>query len=343
MLLKELYSRRSCQTLIFWILVTAVFAYDRRYLIIKSTLPDFFICTVVRIAMLIGLGWLHLQWLIPRYLMKRRYVTYGILVLLLTVSYLLLQSCYDYYLYGFVIGAPNKSPFSLSLAYNFTHTSLYLVLTVALKFSMDWYEQNKKLQEMQVQKLQAEVNYLRAQVNPHFLFNALNNLYALTLQRSEQAPDVVLKLSEMMEYMLYESDEPLVSLDKEIRYLHNFFELEKLRQGNQAEIRFTVIGPIDRCRIPPFLLLPIVENAFKHGISSSLRHAYLHMDIVAAESLEVRLSNNKLNIAGRKTTGGIGLANLQKRLELFYPGGFVLEIDDQPEHYRIYLKINHPC
>ncbi|HEY4336257.1 MAG TPA: histidine kinase [Puia sp.] len=336
-------ARRSWVNGIYWVLVTIIFLYDRTYLIVKAGLPSFFLCSVLRIGLLIALGWFNLHWLIPMYLLQRKYAVYFQLVLLLIIGYLVIQSLCDVLMYGFVIGPLFSQRLSSSLAYNFTHTSLYLFLTVALKFSIDWYEQNKVLQDVRVQKLQAEVNYLRSQVNPHFLFNALNNLYALTIKKSDQAPDIVLKLSEMMEYMLYESDEAYVPLEKEIRYLGNYLTLEKIRQGNQADIRLTVTGDVDRCVIPPFLILPLVENAFKHGISRAVHNAYLHIDIQVGPGIEVVIENNKLDFRDEDRSGGIGLVNVRRRLELLYPEQHHLEIVDRPDRYRVTVKLERPC
>lgn len=337
---KGLIARRRYFYAAYWVMVTLIFLYDRTYLIQKAGLPNFFICVVVRVSLLIALAWVNIHWLIPRYLFRGRYAGYFALVLLLLLAYLLIQSFYDFYLFGYVLGPNRHVRLSTSLIYNFTHTSLYLLLTVALKFSMDWYEQKKVLQEIQVEKLQAEVNYLRSQVNPHFLFNALNNLYALTLKKSDKAPEIVLKLAEMMEYMLYESEETFVPLEKEINYLNNYLELEKIRQGNNADIRLTVQGNTEKCRIPPFLILPLVENAFKHGVSRSVHNAYLFISITIAEDLEIRIENNKGSIQQPTHNGGIGILNLRKRLELLFPGKHVLEIVDGTDKYQVYLKIS---
>jgi len=341
--IKHKLTKRSWVYLSYWILVTIIFLYDRTYLIAKAGLPNFFICSVVRITLLIALAWANIHWLIPRYLLTRKYVHYFGAVLVLIIAYLLLQSLYDHYLFGFVLGPNRNTRLSSSLIYNFTHTSLYLLLTVALKFSIDWYEQKKLLQEAAVAQLKAEVNYLRSQVNPHFLFNVLNNLYALTIKKSDKAPEMVLKLSELMEYMLYESNETYVPLEKEIRYLHNYLELEKIRQGNHADILLTVTGHPDHCRIAPFLILPLVENAFKHGISKAVHNAYLHITIHIDKALEVSIENNKLNFQEMDKNGGIGLLNLEKRLELLYPDNHVLKITNQPDLFQVFLKINLPC
>jgi len=336
----DITTRRPWIYLAYWVLVTLIFLYDRTYLIEKAGLPNFFVCSAVRVTLLIALAWLNIHWLIPHYLLLKKYGSYFGIVFSLIIAYLLIQSLYDHYLFGYVLGPNKNAHLSTSLIYNFTHTSLYLLLIVALKFSIDWYEQKKLLQDAEVGKLQAEVNYLRSQVNPHFLFNALNNLYALTMKKSDKAPDVVLKLSELMEYMLYESDETYVPLAREIKYLSNYLELEKIRQGNQADISLTVRGDTDNCQIPPFLLLPLVENAFKHGVSKVVRDAYVHISICIDKVLEVNIKNNKLNFQYPEQNGGIGLFNLKKRLELLYPGKHVLQIFKQPEEYKVLLKID---
>lgn len=340
---KGLIARRRYFYAAYWVMVTLIFIYDRTYLIQKAGLPNFFICVVVRVSLLIALAWANIHWLIPRYLLRGRYGGYFVWVFLLLLGYLLVQSFYDFYLFGYVLGPSRYASLSTSLIYNFTHTSLYLLLTVALKFSMDWYEQKKLLQEIQVEKLQAEVNYLRSQVNPHFLFNALNNLYALTLKKSDEAPEVVLKLAELMEYMLYESEDARVPLEKEINYLNNYLELEKIRQGNNADIRLTVTGNMNKCWIPPFLILPLVENAFKHGVNRAVHNAYLFISVNIAEDLEIRIENNKSNNQGPEHNGGIGLLNLRKRLELLYPGKYILETVDGSDKYQVYLKISQSC
>jgi len=192
-------------------------------------------------------------------------------------------------------------------------------------------------------QLAGQLVALKSQINPHFLFNALNNLYALTIKKSDLAPEIVLKLSELMEYMLYESDEPYVPLEKEIKYLDNYLHLEKIRQGNQADIRLTVTGDIDKSMIPPFLLLPLVENAFKHGISRAVRNAYLHIDIRIDKSIEAVIENNKLNFQPNNQSGGIGLQNIRRRLELLYPGQHTLTITNEADLYRVTLKLDRTC
>ncbi|MGN7887613.1 sensor histidine kinase [Dyadobacter sp. 22481] len=329
----------------YWLLVTGFFLYEKRYLIYKASLNYFTICVIARVALLIVIAYLNLHYFLPKYLLRKRYGRYFGLVLLSILGYLLVQCLFDYYLYGYVIGPLRNSNLIEAISYNFFSTLWYLALMVALKLSIDWYEQQRILQKIVVEKLNAEVNFLRSQVNPHFLFNILNNLYALTLKKSDLAPEVVLKLSEMMEYMLYDSDDSTVSLDKEISYLNNYIELERIRYDNNPDISLEVAGNPDGKEIAPLLLLPLLENAFKHGVSRKSDKGWLHGKIhVGPSALEVTIENSKSNTAwsaaAKDGKGGIGLVNLRKRLELLYPSRHSLRIDDQQERFSVFMEIN---
>lgn len=325
----------------YWLLVTGFFLYEKRYLIYKASLNYFAICVAGRIALLIVIAYLNLHYFLPRYLLRKQYLKYFGMVLLSIIGYLLVQCLFDYYLYGYVIGPLRNSNLIEAVSYNFFSTLWYLALMVALKLSIDWYEQQRILQKIVVEKLNTEVNFLRSQVNPHFLFNILNNLYALTLKKSDMAPEVVLKLSEMMEYMLYDSDNSTVSLDREISYLHNYIELERIRYDNNPDISLDVAGETDGKEIAPLLLLPLLENAFKHGVGRKSEKGWLHGKILVGPSaLEVTIENGKPAVPGKETKGGIGLANLRQRLELLYPARHSLRIDDQQERFTVFMKIN---
>lgn len=325
----------------YWVLITGFFLYEKRYLIYKASLPYFVACVVMRIGLLIGIAYLNLHYFLPRYLLTQRYVRYATAVLLSILVYLLVQSFYDYYLYGFVIAPTRNRDWIETLSYNFFSTLWYLGLMVALKLSIDWYEQQRILQRMMVEKLQAEVNFLRSQVNPHFLFNTLNNLYALTLKKSDLAPDMVLKLSEMMEYMLYESNEARVPLEKEISYLQNYIELEKLRYSSHSQVALAVNGPVNGQEIAPLLLLPLVENAFKHGVGKRTENSWLRGTInIDKSAVAFTVENSKSDADRQKKKGGIGLANLRKRLELLYPGRYTLQTEDGLNTYKAALYIS---
>ena len=160
----------------------------------------------------------------------------------------------------------NLASFSGAMAARF-----YLLgLTTAIHLAKEWIENQKRQSEREKIYLQTELNFLKTQINPHFFFNTLNNLYSLALNRSEQTPDVILKLSHLMSYMLYESNEARVSLEKEVNYLQDYVDLEKLRFGQRLTIRFEIEGNMEGVLIPPMILILFVENCFKHGLKDNI-------------------------------------------------------------------------
>lgn len=330
----------SWQHILFWIIVTIIFLIDRRYLIEKAGLPHFLICSLIRITLLIAIAYINLYVLIPRFLIPKKYGRYASCVITLVVGYVLVQGLYDYFLFKAILAPIKHKPEMGFILYNLMSTFFYLVVTVALRFGLDWYQQKQQLQKVELEKLQAEVKYLRAQVNPHFLFNILNNLYSLTLKKSDAAPGMVLKLSEMMEYMLYDTDKNFVELDKEIQYLRNYIDFEKLRKGNHATIEFNVTGNPHDLKIAPFIFLPLIENAFKHGISKIINNAYLHAHlIIEHHEIWFKLENNKLNFLPTDEYSGIGLSNLKQRLSLIYPDRHTLSVADNQNIYKTELHL----
>lgn len=324
----------------YWVLITGFFIYEKRYLIYKASMPYFVACVTGRVVLLIIIAYLNLQYFLPRYLLKKRYGAYFTAIILSVIGYLMAQSLFDFYLYGYVVGPMRNSNLIESLSYNFFSTLWYLGLMLALKLSMDWYGQQLVIQKITVEKLNAEVNFLRAQVNPHFLFNILNNLYALTLKKSELAPDVVLKLSEMMEYMLYDSTGEKVPLEKEISYLHNYMELERLRFSEEAAINLNINAEPNGYEIAPLLLLPLVENAFKHGLGKQTKGGWLKADISLKErTLEFIIENVKPPAMASHGKGGIGLDNLRKRLALLYLGRHTLLLEGRKDTFWAKLVI----
>ena len=325
----------------YWVLITGFFIYEKRYLIYKAGMPYFVTCVAGRIVLLIIIAYLNLQYFLPRYLLRKRYRAYFTAIILSVIGYLTVQSLFDFYLYGYVVGPMRNSNLVESLSYNFFSTLWYLGLMLALKLSMDWYGQQLTIQKITVEKLNAQVNFLRAQINPHFLFNILNNLYALTLKKSEHAPDVVLKLSEMMEYMLYDSTGEKVPLEKEISYLNSYMELERLRFSGEAAIDLSINAELNGCEIAPLLLLPLVENAFKHGLGKQTKGGWLKVTINLEQStLEVIIENTKSTSNVKNGKGGIGLDNLRKRLDLLYPGRYTLQLEDKTNTFWVKLVID---
>ncbi len=213
-----------------------------------------------------------------------------------------------------------------------------------IKIMTDWLKHQREKKELQTQTMQSELRFLKSQINPHFLFNTLNSLYALTLKKSDKAPEIVIKLSEIMRYMLYECNERRVPLRKEVNYLKNYLDLEKLRQGDDVDIKFNIIGQIGEQLIAPLMFIPFIENSFKHGLNNEISKGYVHLNLeVQNEKIQLHIENSKAPshpVQQHKRSGGIGLVNVRRRLELIYPDQYNLKIEDNPTNYAIHLDID---
>ncbi|MDF0716037.1 histidine kinase [Muricauda sp. 334s03] len=200
---------------------------------------------------------------------------------------------------------------------------------------------DNQLKEIQNEKLKAEVNYLKAQINPHFLFNTLNSIYALTLKKSDQAPWAVLRLSEMMRYVVTESHSEKVPLEYEIQYISDYIELQKLRMGNHTDFTFEIKGNPAGKRIAPIILVNYVENAFKYGVNpdeASKIDIFINIDTKGVELLVQNKITVKLNELVEQTNEGN--KNTKKRLDYFYPDKYELNIDHRKDFYSVKLLIN---
>ncbi|MGX5691411.1 sensor histidine kinase [Arcticibacter tournemirensis] len=208
---------------------------------------------------------------------------------------------------------------------------------ISLRFIQMWYERQQAA-------VQAELNFLKGQVHPHFLFNTLNNLYALSLSESKQTPGVILGLSNILRYMLYECRSDEVLLKRDIEILQSYVALEKIRYEERLDLNFTLHGDPGARRIAPLLMLPLVENAFKHGVSETVDAPWISIELmVQNDQLLLKVANSKpegRGPAGKRDFEKVGLSNVRKRLELLYPGRYTLELDDEDDVYIAVLKIH---
>jgi hypothetical protein len=212
---------------------------------------------------------------------------------------------------------------------------------ILIKFAIDWFDSQKLKAELVNQTQASELALLRSQVNPHFLFNTLNNIYSLVCKKSPDAPEAIMKLSAIMRYMLYDANTDRVLLEKEIEYLQSFIELQKLRQRTQDFVELSIQGDVIGKTIAPMLLIPFVENAFKHGSKTGPSPAIrIHIVIEQHQFLfEVTNYLRKNFLAPRDSHQGIGLQNIRRRLELLYPGKYSLETRSEKDQYMIKLII----
>lgn len=211
---------------------------------------------------------------------------------------------------------------------------LVLILSVMLRI-------RNQLRMIQSEKLKAEVSYLKAQMNPHFLFNTLNSLYALTIQKSDAAPDAVLKLSNLMRYVVTESSSDLVPLEKEINYIKDYIAMQKLRIVDHSRIIFTVNGETNGKQIAPLMLIPFIENAFKYGVNAEEDWLIIIGIDIREKDFILEVRNNKVNISiPPDEASETGIDNTRKRLEYVYPAQHELTVNDLEHSFDVRLKIH---
>jgi len=281
------------------------------------------------------------------FLFSRKYFLFIIAFLITAFCAILVQR-----LIIFQVSVPIFSP-GFKSTYGFwginwfnSFTNIYMVVAIVsvIKLFMLTNKQQSNVIELDREKIEAELKFLKAQVHPHFLFNTLNNLYSLTLDKSDKAPEVVLKLSSLLNYMLYECNEPYILVNKEIALIENYIALERIRYGEQLDIQFRVSGEVTGKRIAPMLLLPFVENAFKHGVSKIRKEAFVKIELeMSGDNLEFTVRNSRSPISEKDTNGyseGIGLKNVKRRLVLMYPGKFSLVQNTPESEFIIKLTVN---
>lgn len=203
--------------------------------------------------------------------------------------------------------------------------------------------EKRKVARLEKEKIDAELNFLKAQIHPHFLFNTLNNLYALTLKKSDHAPDVVAKLSEMLDYMLYQCKGDKVLVSKEITLLQHYLDLEKLRYGERLQLTFDHDIDDHNAQIAPLILISIIENAFKHGVSGAIQQPVVTISVKVKEGVSyIRVYNTKPEIPQTDEMGykkGIGEMNVKRQLELIYPDRYEWNYEESSKSYEVNLTI----
>ena len=216
----------------------------------------------------------------------------------------------------------------------------YLWSSTQIRIMIDWFRNVEIQKDLENQRLTAELSMLKLQVSPHFLFNTLNNIYSLAFQQRPQAPEAILKLSDIMRYMLYEANAEKVSLQKEITYVENFIDLQKLRLRH-TEVRFNISGNYRGKQITPMLLLPLVENSFKYGVSAK-EPSVISIDLSVEDNCLIFTTENKVfqqKAPKRPEEGGIGLSNTRKRLEFMYPKKHQFKAEAEGDMFLTRLEI----
>lgn len=229
----------------------------------------------------------------------------------------------------------------LNLYTQSTYFLIVFIISTGLKVVAQWYEAKQRLKEMENSRTQAELSFLKSQIHPHFLFNSLNSIYYLTLSKDDRAPQAIMFLSNFLRFVTTDSEKNYIPLEKEIKMLEEYMELQSLRSSEKIDLKFELKGDFNNQNIMPLTFIPFVENAFKYGISAHV-DCFIHLKIelnnrVLCFNLENSIIPSQRDIA---ESSGVGLKNVKQRLELAYPGQYVLEIKNNHSVFSVYLKIN---
>jgi LytS/YehU family sensor histidine kinase len=224
---------------------------------------------------------------------------------------------------------------------NLTSCFLFLAIGTSIRVTEQWYSNEESRKEMENQKLTAELSFLKSQINPHFFFNTLNSIYSLAISKSDKTPVAIIKLSELMRFIIYDSEKEFVPLKREIDYINNYVELQRLRLMSNIQVNYRIEGDCNDKKIEPLILLPFIENAFKHGIDATKQCEIVIKIKISGRDLTLIVENPIVtpgNIVSRDSDG-IGLANSKKRLELLYGINHKLDIFQANDIFRVELNI----
>ena len=332
--------------ILFWVVIMLTYAVSEwgyRNSFMEAMVFEFLYLPVRLVAV-------YINWfvLIPRLLYKNRLIKYGsvlaVMLFLLAVGqrYFILYWGYPTFFPQWVTAPPKPLVF-FKIIQVLVIIASPVAFSTGIKLFLDWYDQKNKTKQLAIEKQEAELKYLKAQINPHFLFNVLNNIYGLALEKSEKVPSLIAKLSDLLSYSLYESSMEKTSLGEEVRLTKDFIALEKERYEDRIKTQWNIHKNVNRdYSISPLLLMPLVENAFKHGVKESIDLTKIFITLkMEEEQLVFKVVNTISPNSFSDNTDGIGLSNLKKRLKLLYPDSHSLKTYKKNNEYIAILKLQN--
>ncbi len=291
------------------------------------------------------LVYFNLYFLLPK-LIPNKYLEYLFILLVAVLTMTLVRIIFTYEFVTTNVFPESEKQGNSIFDFNYILAAfigeIYVIgFTTAIKITIDYVKNLKRTEALEKQGLKNELSLLKSQLQPHFFFNTLNNLYSLTLEKSDQAPETVVKLSEFMSYVIYQGNKKSVPIIDEIKYIQNYIDLEHLRFGDRVQVDFSLTGTIEGRKIPPLLLLQFIENAFKHGTDYELGSVILYIEINIEDNwLYFKTKNNKIDPEIKNTkTNGIGLKNTKRRLGLLYKNKYKLTLNKDKNYFEVNLKI----
>ena len=307
------------------------------------------IFVLLLLPVLAGSTYLLLYYLVPRYLLKRRFFLFGLYTsfVFIAAAWMEVMIVMGLLILVYQYQVQLINPRITDMGYLFGMTVLVILPAISILITRQWYRERQVTDQLQQEKLelelvarQKELDYLKEQMHPHFLFNVLNNLYGLTLEKSDEAPELVLKVSDMLDYMLYRSSSDLVPLQDELDHISNYIEIQKMRCDERLKLHTDIEADAHHYQIAPMILLPFVENSFKHGVSRSSSDNFINIRIhIENDHLEMHVNNSLVSENSSRNGQGVGLRNVEKRLELLYKENYQLKTKQTEHQFRVDLSI----
>jgi len=299
---------------------------------------------LVTVSIGMVLVYINIYYLYPKYILKKKYWSYILNFIIALSIFYVVRTELIYFFINENVWPESDSP---QKAYSFNHVIVVFLIGIydvalvsTIKLTTDWIFERKRTEQLREIQLRTELKFLRTQLQPHFFFNTLNNLYALTLKKSDDAPRLVLKLSDLMQYVLYEVKSSKASLLQEINHINNYIDIEYLRFKDRVDSEMDITGDIEDVEVPPLLFLSFIENCFKHGsVDDESIKIKMSFEMVGKDYLEFKLTNNFNPENDKKNKQGIGIANSKRRLNLLFANNYTLETKIKDDTYNLFLKI----
>ncbi|MGM0532282.1 MAG: sensor histidine kinase [Bacteroidota bacterium] len=344
--LNRIINNRPVQHVTYWVLFVSFFGfiwgtYDMDF---RKT----FAVELINLPIKMFLVYFTIYFLFPKFLYRKKYLTFVLLLIITLLLSAIFQRFTDnYFVLEYFSKQWTRFPIldPIQILINMIYLLVVLAIPAAIKLGSYIADLKQKEQEIEKEKLKAELQFLKSQVHPHFLFNTLNSLYSLVLKKSDKSENIILKLSELLRYMLYETNANSVELNKEIASIKSYVELEKMRHGEKVDLSLNIWGDTGNQRIAPMLLLPFIENSFKHSTKSFDGKAWITIELgVNGHELTLKVENSITKDENEHEiihhSGGIGMKNARRRLSLLYPDNHKLDVSADRDSYMIILKIS---
>lgn len=323
--------------LLYWVVSLMFLVFFLGYQTIGIRLTLWFILTLSPIVVLTT--YFFTEYLMPRFLVKTRIFKFTLYSIYTVIGSIYLELIMLVVIFIFGAGLNIKAA-NFNAPFLVAGTYIPVVVGIAVKLYRTWQKSEEVNLRLLQQKTEQELNLLKTQIHPHFLFNTLNNLYALIHEKSDKAGDVVLHLSDLLSFILYDCKADRIPLNNEIIQIENYISLEKLRYGERVEVKLLTTENIADILVLPLILLPLVENCFKHGVKPTLSKSSIFIEISRPDHyLLMQVKNSIPSKNFKNDPGGLGLENLRSRLQLAYDGDFELKMEKSSGYFKVSLKI----